>query len=520
MTDQNNAAQAAPQQAVLTREQIGELYKDWVCVFGVNTGSAELCIREIEAAVLSALRAPVADERDIWLVCLSREYYNGGDRPLLAVPTEAMAQQIAADLQQYCRDLHERLDANNWYNEADPEISNKLYEESEALFAAAQFPHGVKLDRYDLDNDFSFWPLSLSGAPAALASAPVAGEAQPASITSRRLSGVLSMDGASLHMKPDGSGQIIVAEEDFTLEDDRSEGPDGPQGGVHWVACLAASEMDALLVYLNGHARPSDDALWDQTLTERDEYHDMADKLANAIADHLLVEIGEHSSSNCPWMRALEAIENAAPQAMPDDVRRQVIAECRRVIGSTDGRKEPAAQALAHWVSAKLRAAPRASATITHYECGPYNGDGTYEAVPVYAAPPLASTGDARRALGGYQTDSFRVLKTHPAPAAAKDGQQRARDVSPLLARALDEWHEDDGPVMWWAWCGHEWAGEAPWCGTPHYQDWPGYHTHWTPIAGFPATPSPQSAAIRNSLIADPSGGLPTQHTDGGTVYE
>jgi hypothetical protein len=209
----------------------------------------------------------------------------------------------------------------------------------------------------------------------------------------------------------------------------------------------------------------------------------------------------------------------AAPQAMPDDARRQVIAECRRVIGSTDGRKEPAAHALAHWVSSKLRAAPRASATITHYECGPYNGDGTYEAVPVYAAP-LASAGDARRALGGYQTDSFRVLKTHPAHAAAKDGQQRAGDVSPLLARALDEWHEDDGPVMWWAWCGHEWAGEVPWCGTPHYQDWPGYHTHWTPIAGFPAAPSPQSAAIRNSLIADPSGGLPTQHTDGGAVYE
>lgn len=62
MTNQNNAAQAAPQQTVLTREQIGELYKDWVCVFGVSTGSAELCIREIEAAVLSQLRAPVADD--------------------------------------------------------------------------------------------------------------------------------------------------------------------------------------------------------------------------------------------------------------------------------------------------------------------------------------------------------------------------------------------------------------------------------------------------------------------------
>ena len=63
MTDRTPAAQAPSQQTVLTREQIGELYKNWICVFGVSTGSAELCIREIEAAVLSALRAPVADER-------------------------------------------------------------------------------------------------------------------------------------------------------------------------------------------------------------------------------------------------------------------------------------------------------------------------------------------------------------------------------------------------------------------------------------------------------------------------
>lgn len=177
-------------------------------------------------------------------------------------------------------------------------------------------------ERYERSLDFRIgWNACLDAIAeaqanrAALASAPVAGEAKPDRITSRRPSGVLSMDGASLHIHPDGSGKIIVAEGDFTLEDDRDEGPDGPQGSVHWVARLPASELIALRDFLTGHARPSDDDLWDQTLTERDEYHDMADKLANAIADHLLVEIGEHSSSNCPWMRALEAIENAAPQA-------------------------------------------------------------------------------------------------------------------------------------------------------------------------------------------------------------
>ncbi|XKB69906.1 hypothetical protein AB4067_07110 [Bordetella bronchiseptica] len=69
----------------------------------------------------------------------------------------------------------------------------------------------------------------------------------------------------------------------------------------------------------------------EEVMTERDEYHDMADKLANAIADHLLVEIGEHSSSNCPWMRALDAIENAAPQATAEDVRNAALEEAAQV---------------------------------------------------------------------------------------------------------------------------------------------------------------------------------------------
>ncbi|KVE08402.1 hypothetical protein WS65_09290 [Burkholderia anthina] len=58
-------------------------------------------------------------------------------------------------------------------------------------------------------------------------------------------------------------------------------------------------------------ARPTDDELWNQTLRERDEYHEAADKLAAAIAKHFGVDIGEHSHVNCPWNEALEVIENA-----------------------------------------------------------------------------------------------------------------------------------------------------------------------------------------------------------------
>jgi hypothetical protein len=64
--------------------------------------------------------------------------------------------------------------------------------------------------------------------------------------------------------------------------------------------------------------------------------------------------------------------------------------------------------------------------------------------------------------------------------------------------KRLDEWSEDDGPVLWWKFP----LDEAPYCGTPndlghivemhHYHrgemkvtrttvgGWPGYHTHWT----------------------------------------
>lgn len=46
------------------------------------------------------------------------------------------------------------------------------------------------------------------------------------------------------------------------------------------------------------------------------------------------------------------------------------------------------------------------------------------------------------------------------------------------VARPLSEWHEDHGHVLWW-----EFPVEAPpYCGTPTDDDWPGQHTHWTPL--------------------------------------
>lgn len=56
-------------------------------------------------------------------------------------------------------------------------------------------------------------------------------------------------------------------------------------------------------------SRPTDDELWDQTLKERDDYHEWADQLAARIAAITGVDIGEHSSANCPWQNAVDAAD-------------------------------------------------------------------------------------------------------------------------------------------------------------------------------------------------------------------
>ena len=45
-------------------------------------------------------------------------------------------------------------------------------------------------------------------------------------------------------------------------------------------------------------------------------------------------------------------------------------------------------------------------------------------------------------------------------------------------ARPLEEWHEDYGDVLWWKFP----IEEPPYVGSPLDEEWPTYHTHWTPI--------------------------------------
>ncbi|MBS0258325.1 MAG: hypothetical protein JSR13_11505 [Proteobacteria bacterium] len=67
----------------------------------------------------------------------------------------------------------------------------------------------------------------------------------------------LVFDGGCLHVRKDGSGHIVVDEDDFKLEDDRCEGEHGPEGSVHWIARFPAGEMTALRDFLNGQDFPA-----------------------------------------------------------------------------------------------------------------------------------------------------------------------------------------------------------------------------------------------------------------------
>lgn len=77
------------------------------------------------------------------------------------------------------------------------------------------------------------------------------------------------------------------------------------------------------------------------------------------------------------------------------------------------------------------------------------------------------------------------------------------------IARPIDEWCEEDGNVLWWAFP----VEEPPYVGTPNdtgepfevrtnsgivaagmFGGWPGYHTHWTPL---PPIPTPASEPDR-----------------------
>jgi len=86
------------------------------------------------------------------------------------------------------------------------------------------------------------------------------------------------------------------------------------------------------------------------------------------------------------------------------------------------------------------------------------------------------------------------VEQPQPIPVAqpAKTGQPASTDH----ARPLADWDERDSNVLWWMFP----VVEPPYVGTPLDDDWPGYHTHWTPI-DIPVSAPETAGDVRNMRI-------------------
>jgi recombination associated protein RdgC len=145
--------------------------------------------------------------------------------------------------------------------------------------------------------------------------------------------------------------------------------------------------------------RPTDDELWDQTIGERDTYHDWADKLADAIAAHFGKDIGEHSS---------------------EDPRDDLIARLRKQVDDANGR-------LSDFESRNgPGAAPQPVAAAQAVPIGA--GDPEAFFVQLCEIQGFPSDGEMDAALRGAFYEGIRYCSVHtpvasPSPAAPKDAQ-------------------------------------------------------------------------------------------------
>lgn len=116
-----------------------------------------------------------------------------------------------------------------------------------------------------------------------------------ASIVPSHCSGsALAFEPGVLHVNKDGSGYIAVNEDDFVLEDDRCEGPDGPEGSVHWVVRLDASEIIALRDFLNGNTTA--DRLADKIEDLIAEFGDDPKVALECVSEHLSLRRHSHNA--------------------------------------------------------------------------------------------------------------------------------------------------------------------------------------------------------------------------------
>jgi len=123
------------------------------------------------------------------------------------------------------------------------------------------------------------------------------------------------------------------------------------------------------------------------TIRDRDQYHEWADKLAEAIAKYFGSDIGEHSNVNCPWAEALDVIEEADPAA-----------------------PQQHAQAVHQW---------RKAGAADWYDGHPDNedGGGPYEVRVLYTQQHAqAALSDAQRKNAELVIERLEYIRAHCAP--------------------------------------------------------------------------------------------------------
>jgi hypothetical protein len=117
-----------------------------------------------------------------------------------------------------------------------------------------------------------------------------------------------------------------LAEEQRFLHGAAADAQQVPEGMALYKGEFVTARMvverlaEAESAYLSAWARlVKEERLHGYAMEERDHAEEMADKLADAIATLLGVDIGEHSNMNCPWEQALEAFEERAASTVTQD---------------------------------------------------------------------------------------------------------------------------------------------------------------------------------------------------------
>jgi len=103
---------------------------------------------------------------------------------------------------------------------------------------------------------------------------------------------------------------MTTKDEALKLALEALEDVDGIDTETECVTIDVGDVMDAIKHALAAPVQEPPDDGFTQALIERDEYHAIADELAEMIARITGEDIGEHTSANFPWRNALDVAEN------------------------------------------------------------------------------------------------------------------------------------------------------------------------------------------------------------------